>query len=170
MQTDQSCKQGKTPTEHMGNRTKIIFVCLVRICICWNISDRFLVALLREKNYESTYKYKMREVQIEKNGARFFTFSIFYYNSNVTQNGSEWWCLLLISSDKREKKMTLLCLERKETMNCFFPDFKNVSTKIYLILPLSLLYPFGIKAFVSRSYSNLFPNRKKWCLKLVLLL
>lgn len=49
MQTDQSCEQGKTPTEHMRNRTKIIFVCIVRICICWNVSDRFLVALLREK-------------------------------------------------------------------------------------------------------------------------
>lgn len=31
MQTDQSYKQDKTPTEHMGKRTKIIFVCLVRI-------------------------------------------------------------------------------------------------------------------------------------------
>lgn len=31
MQTDQSYKQDKTPTEHKGGkRTKIIFVCLVR--------------------------------------------------------------------------------------------------------------------------------------------
>lgn len=140
MQTDQSCKQGKTPTEHMGNRTKIIFVCLVRICICWNISDRFLVALLREKNYESTYKYKMREVQIEKNGARFFTFSIFYYNSNVTQNGSEWWCLLLISSDKREKKKWLSFVLKGKRLWIAFSQTSKMFQQKYIWY---CLYPFS---------------------------
>lgn len=115
----------------------------------------------REKNHKSTYKQKMREVQ--KNGVRFFTFLIFYCSSCVTfklQNASEWWCLLLITSDKWEKKNDSLCLDRKEVENCFFSIFRMFQQQICLILPLFLFYPFNLKTLRLRPSVNLIPSRR----------
>lgn len=131
MKTDQSWKQGQTPTEHVRNRTRIIFVCLVRICICWNVSDRFLVVSWEKKKSWIYIYVEDEESSVEKNRVRFFTFSSFYYNSYVTLKLQKWqWIMMPLADNFRQmrKKMTPLCLDRQEAENHFFPTFKNVST------------------------------------------
>lgn len=112
------------------------FVCLVKICICWNISKRYLVALLREQ-IKNLHVSIWEKFGIEKRSPLSFLVSmIIAIYANNTSQGSEWSYFFLIILDKWEQIISFL-LEWKEAENCFRELWKHFKNQ-YVILFLSL--------------------------------